>query len=194
MADSVLAGTIAFFFFFCVYDVVLPFILVFTLFFAFLEKSKLLGEEVIRDSDGKEHTFTRKNFNAMIAFSVAFFVVASAQLVRIISEIMANTVIILVTGLCFMLALGITHTGKDEFKLPDPWKKWFWGVSAAGILLILFNALGWLNSIYAFLVRNWNNTQVATVIMVLVFVGFIIWITAPQKTTKDKSDDDDDDD
>ena len=86
MADSILSGTIAFMAKIGVYDVVLPFVLVFTLFFAFLEKSQVLGIEVVKDSKGAEHRFTRKNLNAIIAFSAAFFVVASAQLVRRLKE------------------------------------------------------------------------------------------------------------
>jgi len=167
-----------------VYDVVLPFILVFTLFFAFLEKSKVLGIEVIKDKTGTEHRFTRKNLNAIIAFSAAFFVVASAQLVRIISEVIANTVILIVTGLMFILAVGVTHTGDKEFDLGTMgkgWKMGFWIVSALGILLILFNAMGWLDAIYNFLLRSWDSAGVATILMILVFVGFMVWVTKPQK-------------
>lgn len=184
MADTILGGTIAFMAKIGVYDVVLPFILVFTLFFAFLEKSKVLGIEVVKDAKGKEHRFTRKNLNAIIAFSAAFFVVASAQLVRIVSEVIANTVILLVSGLCFMLAVGITHTGDEEFdldKLGKGWKVAFWTVSGLGIILILFNALGWLDAIYQFLLRSWDSAAVATILMILIFVGFMVWLTKPQK-------------
>jgi len=188
VADTVLGETIGFMAKIGVYDVVLPFILVFTLFFAFLEKSKVLGIEVIKDAAGKEHRFTRKNLNAMIAFCAAFFVVASAQLVRIISEVIANTVILIVTGLCFMLAVGITHTGEKEFDLDSMGKGWklaFWIVSAVGILLILFNALGWLDAIYTFLAYNWDSAGVATMLMILIFVGFMVWVTKPQKGNSD---------
>ena len=58
------------------YDVVLPFLLVFTLVFGVLEKSKILGTE--KGGDGE--MYTRKNLNAMVAFISGFFVVASAQL------------------------------------------------------------------------------------------------------------------
>ncbi len=174
-----------------VYDVVLPFILVFTLFFAFLEKSKILGIEVVKDSTGTEHRFTRKNLNAIIAFSAAFLVIASAQLVRIISEVIANTVIIIVAGLSFILAVGVTHTGDNEFDLDSMgkgWKMGFWIISALSILLILFNALGWLNAIYLFLLRSWDTAAVASLLMILVFVGFMVWVTKPQKGDTSKDD------
>ena len=54
-----------------VYDVILPFLLVFTAVFSILEKTRILGMETI---DGKE--YTRKNQNSMLAFVMAFFFVA----------------------------------------------------------------------------------------------------------------------
>ena len=66
MAQTVLGGTIDFLGRLGVYDVLLPFLLVFTLVFAFLEKTKVLGVEIVKDKAGNEHTYTRKNLNAII--------------------------------------------------------------------------------------------------------------------------------
>ena len=63
-----------------VYDVVLPFLLVFTIVFAILEKTRVLGTD---DVDGKH--LPKKNLNAVVAFVMAFLVIASTSLVRIIS-------------------------------------------------------------------------------------------------------------
>lgn len=192
MVESALGGSIVFLAKLGVYDVVLPFILIFTLVFAFLEKSKILGVEVVKHKD-KEYTYTRKNLNSMVAFTIGFFVIASAQLVRIISEIIANTMIIVVMGVSFLLAVGITHTGKEEFILPEPWKKIFFWVSGLGVLFITLNALGWLAAIYDFIINNWQNAHVATALMVLVFVGFMVWVTSGGKKKPDKDDKADDD-
>jgi uncharacterized membrane protein len=186
MANSVLGEVLVFLARIGIYDVVLPFLLVFTLLFAFLEKTKVLGVEIIKDKNGDEHYYTRKNLNSMIAFVSAFFVIASSQLVRILSEVIANTMILIVTGVCFMLAIGVSHTGTGEFDLGvfgrnSAWKKGFWAVNAIGIILILLNALGWLDAIYDFLLRNWSNGAVATIIMILVFVGFMAWVTSGGK-------------
>ena len=181
MTETVLGGTITFLAKIGVYDVVLPFLLVFALMFAFLEKTKVLGVEVIKDASGNEHIYTRKNMNAVVAFTAAFFVIASSQLVRIISEVMANTIILIVAGVSFLLAIGVTHTGEGEFDLATmgngQWKKWFWVANLVGILLIFFNALGWLHDIYAFVSNNWNNSAVITVVLIALFAGMIIWLT-----------------
>jgi len=71
-----------------IYDVILPFLLIFTIVFAILEKTRIFGTEKI---EGEE--VTKKNINAMVAFVVGFLVVASTRLVSIINETMANMVL-----------------------------------------------------------------------------------------------------
>lgn len=178
MVQTVLGGVVDFLGKLGVYDVLLPFLLVFTLMFAFLEKSKVLGIEVIVDKAGKEHQYTRKNLNAIVAFTVGFFVIASSQLVRIISEVMANTIILVVAGLSFMLVIGVYHTGDKELDVGKKWKNYLWPISAVAILLIFFNALGWIDSIYQFIIRTGSTTWFATVIFLLVFIGLMFWITS----------------
>lgn len=185
MASTVLGGTIDFLARLGVYEVVLPFLLVFTLLFAFLEKTRILGVEEVRDEKGNSHFMTRKNLNAMISFTSAFFVIASSQLVRIISEVMANTVILIVLGLCFALSAGIWHTSTDEFALEDGWKTVFYVISFLGVILILFNALGWLDAIYTFLKVSVKSSAVMSVIMVLIFIGLMAWITYSGKRSPD---------
>jgi len=177
MVSTVLGGVIGFLGELGVYDILLPFLLVFTLMFAFLEKTKVLGLEVIVDKAGKEHTYTRKNLNAIVAFTTGFFVIASSQLVRIISEVLANVIILVVVGVSFMLAIGVYHTGTDEMKLSNKWKNVLYPISFIAILLILFNALGWIDAIYNFILQTASTTWFATIIFILVFIGLIFWIT-----------------
>lgn len=181
MAQTVLGGTIDFLGRLGVYDILLPFLLVFTLMFAFLEKTKVLGIEVVKDKSGNEHTYTRKNLNAIVAFCVGFFVIASSQLVRVISEVMANTIIIVVASVCFMLAIGVYHTGKDEMKVGDNLKHWLFGISGISIVFIVLNALGWLNALYDFFSRTYQSSWFATIAMLLVFVGLMVFITGSPK-------------
>lgn len=191
MADTVLGGAIEFMAQLGVYDIILPFLLVFALMFATLEKTKVLGvETIVSPKTGKEHTYTRKNLNSIVAFTTAFFVIASAQLVRIISEVIANTMILLVTGLCFMLTVGLSHSGTGEFSLSKHkgWEIGFWVVNAVGILLIFLNAIGWLDKIYQFFLRGIRSPQTVTIIMILLFVGIMWWITKSPKRASSDSD------
>ncbi|PIN72650.1 hypothetical protein COV21_01515, partial [Candidatus Woesearchaeota archaeon CG10_big_fil_rev_8_21_14_0_10_45_5] len=74
-----------------VYDVILPLLLVFTIVFAILEKTMVLGYEKIGDKK-----YTRKNLNSMVAFVTALLVVGSTKLVAMINETVSNTVLLLI--------------------------------------------------------------------------------------------------
>ena len=56
--ESIFRGVISFLNTLGVYDIILPFLLVFTLVFAILEKTKVLGTEKVGDK-----TITKKNLN-----------------------------------------------------------------------------------------------------------------------------------
>src|SRR3989338_10174572 len=82
------------------YDVVLPFLLVFTIVFAILEKTKLFGTEKIG-----AHDYTKKNLNAMTAFVISFLVVASSQLVAAINESLARVVLLMLVSVSFIMLI-----------------------------------------------------------------------------------------
>ncbi len=155
-----------------VYDVLLPFLLVFTIMFAILEKTKILGTEKI---DGKE--YTKKNINAMVAFVAGFLVIASTQLVSVINETVANVVLVLVLAISFLLLVGVFY-GSEEFTLKNSpnWLKFFMVLMFIGVVVIFLNAMGWLGSIFGFF-SLWNSEWVASLVMVLVILGFMWFVT-----------------
>src|SRR3989338_6934868 len=103
------------------FDVVLPFLLVFTIVFALLERTKVLGVEEV---DGKK--FTKKNLNSMAAFVIAFLVVASSRLVEIITEVSSKFVVILFLVVLFLLLVGSFFMEKpDAVFLEGGWKTTF---------------------------------------------------------------------
>lgn len=190
MSGTVLGNAMNFMAELGVFEVVLPFLLVFTMVFAFLEKTKIYGTEQFRsDKDDKIHEVTRKNLNSMTAFVIAFFVVASAQLVSLISEVTANVVLLIVLVFSFTLTVGaFQKQEKDGFFLNKSWTKIFSVIVFVGIALIFLNALSWLDVIYQFLLSNWSGEIVATILMVAVFGGFIWYITADPNSNKGSSD------
>ncbi|KYK25972.1 hypothetical protein AYK26_01690 [Euryarchaeota archaeon SM23-78] len=169
---SVFRGTLEFFGQIGVYDVVLPFLLIFTLIFAILEKTKIYGTEKI---EGKE--LTRKNLNAMTAFVIAFFVVASTQLVAIINEVLAHTVLLLLLSICFLMLVGSFHTGKEEFALKKGWRTAFMWIMFIGIVMVFLNALGWLQVIYNYVVFGFSTVVVSSIIFVVIIIVAIAYVT-----------------
>ena len=159
-----------------VYDVVLPLLLIFSIVFALLEKTKVFGEENL--PSGKPTT--RKNINAMVAFVAAFFVVASAQLVGIIHALIAQVSLVLVTFIMFMILIGVFK--KDEaLSLEGGWEKFFMIIAFVAIVLIFMNSMGWLQLLWEYLAFNWNSEFVAIVILFGLIVAFIAWVTKSGK-------------
>src|SRR3989338_190356 len=161
-----------------VYDVILPFLLVFTIIFAILEKTKIFGVDKI---DGKD--LPKKNINAMVAFVIAFLVIASTKLVGVINEVMANVVLLIILGICFLLLVGVFF-GDKEFnsmkELPVLTQLLIY-VMAIGLVVIFLNALGWLQFILD-IFDNINADWAASLIFIVVIIGFILWIThTPEK-------------
>jgi len=68
MTESMLAESLQFLSRLGVFDVILPFLLVFTIVYAILEKTKVLGTEKV---GGK--VASRKNLNSMVSFVIGFF-------------------------------------------------------------------------------------------------------------------------
>lgn len=198
---SAFGETFSFFAKLGVYEILLPFLLVFTLIFAILEKSAILGHDEIPTKDGKKtRKVTKKNQNSMIAFVVAFIVVASSEIVRVLNQIIADTVILLVASIMFLMLAGSFHKqSADGFFLnpENEHQKWvyysFMVIMFAGIVLIFLNAIGWLDLIYFYLTKGFNSSTVGSIIVVLVFIAIIMIVTKGnpgEKKDKKKKEDD----
>jgi len=82
-----------------IFDIALPFLLVFTIIFAILEKSKVLGKE-------------SRKFNIIIAAILGLLVVRNATVVNLIHRLLPNISLIVVAIIMFLLLIGI-FMGKE---------------------------------------------------------------------------------
>jgi hypothetical protein len=172
---STFRGVIDFFADLGMYDVVLPFLLVFAMVFAILEKSRVFGTEPA--SGGEPSGMPKKNINAIVAFCVAFFVVASAQLVEVIIKVSSHMVIFLLALVLFMVLIGsFMAESKTGVALTGPAAVAFAVMCFIAIVLIFLNGLNWLDPLYQFIVGNFTNEIVATVIMMAIILGAIALI------------------
>ena len=89
------------------YEIFLPFILIYAVVFAILEKSRIFEKE---DNDRNS-----RSVNSVIAFVFGLFTVASIQTVQYIQGLIVNIVVFLIFILVTMIALGFVF-GKDYFK------------------------------------------------------------------------------
>ena len=184
--ESTFRGVIGFFYKIGIYDVVLPFLLVFTIMFAILEKTRVLGTE----KDEKDRDMPKRNLNSLVAFCIGFFVVASSKIVAVINQSLANVVLLVLVSVCFLMLIG-TFRGTEEIKLAkdEPLMIFFMIFMGIGVLLIFLQALGWLMPIIEFLQANWNTNAVASVVLLIVIIAFMMFITKePKKEKKEKKD------
>jgi D-alanyl-lipoteichoic acid acyltransferase DltB (MBOAT superfamily) len=170
-----------------VYDVILPFLLVFTIMYAILEKTRVLGEDI--SPDGKLR-YTKKNLNSIVAFVIAFFVIASAKLVALINEAMGNVVILVLVGVSTLMLLGVFE-GTQEIKFKEgSWQLIFFIIfMILGVLLIFLHAVQTsdgeplLDYIYNYMSDNWDSEAVSSLILVGLISLFIWAITRGNPST-----------
>jgi hypothetical protein len=180
--ESVFRGVISFFDKLGIYDVVLPFLLTFTIVFAILEKTRILGT-----SDYEGHKYSKKNLNAIVAFVTAFFVVASTKLVGVINKALANSVLLLLLAILFLLLVGTFFKEGEGVFLEGRWRLLFMTIMFVGIVFIFLDALDWLEPFWDFLRDNYQTQWVASLILLVFVVLFMYFITREKRSSPAKS-------
>jgi hypothetical protein len=187
---STFRGVIEFFGELGIYDVILPFLLVFAVTFAILEKTKIFGTEKIGDA-----VYTRKNYNALVAFCLGFFVVASTKLVAIVNQGMANIAIIMVSFVSFMMTIGVFYKEGESIFDDEGIKKYRPGIIIGTfivVLLIMLNIItndagvSWFMIGYTWLESHWDSNVVGSLVLIGLIVGFMAWIQKGPKATPEK--------
>ena len=186
--ESVFREIIGFFGDIGVYDVVLPFILVFTIIFAILEKTRILGTDTIEGNP-----YSKKNLNAMLAFVISFLVVASTRLVATINEAMANVAILILLGVGFLMLIGVFFKeGENVYLKEGPMRYTAMALMFIGILLIFLHAIrtadnqSWLEWFWSYLQGNWSSNLAGSIILVIVLLLFMLYIIGAGSNTAAK--------
>jgi|SRR3989338_2982043 len=163
-----------------IFDVVLPFLLVFTIVFALLERTKVFGVE---DIEGKK--YTKKNLNSVAAFVIAFLVVASSRLVEIITTVSSNFVVLLFAIVLFLLLVGSFFQEKPEgVFLEGGWKTVFMVIVFIGLIFIFLDALDLLQNTFGFLSGTNRGEVVGSVFLLVLIVFFMVYVTQDRKVEK----------
>ena len=160
-----------------VFEVVLPFLLVFTIVFALLERTKVFGVE---DVEGKK--YTKKNLNSAAAFVIAFLVVASSRLVEIITEVSSNFVVLLFLIVLFLLLVGSFFKEEPHgVFLEGGWKMTFMFLVFVGLVFIFLNALDLMGDVTSFFKGTDKGETVGSVLLLILLVLFIAFVTQGRK-------------
>ena len=147
-------------------EVILPFLLVFTVTFAVLQKSKVLG-------DGK------KQADALVALAVGLILIAFGNAVGIIIQLTAFLGVGLVILMVLMVLMGFMAK-EGDFELPG-WMHKGLGilvlVAVIIVVLILTGAWDWIYD-WIFTVDTDGSAVAANVIFVVGVIGAIVAVLA----------------
>ena len=163
-------------------DIMLPFLLVFVVIYAILQKTKILGEE-------------KKNLSVVVAIVVALLVVvphvtgrfpANSDPVLIINNALPQVSIVLVAIVFLLVMIGVF--GQDYVFLGVTAPGWITLVSLVAIILIFGGAAGWWSGAVGDTLQDFFGTEgIAIFIMLLTFGIIIAWITSESKDREEKS-------
>ena len=162
------------------FDVILPFLLVFTVVFGILEKTRIFGTEKLKGED-----YPKKNLNSMVAFVIAFFVVATKEVVTSLQVSLPQVALVLIILLSFLMLAG-SFMGDKTFSFENSkWAVFLTLVSFLAVLLIFLNSFGWFHPIVAFFSANPSTVLIPT-LLVGVVIGTIIYVvgSGPAKESK----------
>jgi len=187
MAESnFLVGAVQFMDKIGVYDVVLPFLLVFVIVYAILEKSKVFGTEKVGEKE-----VPRKNLNSMAAFVIGFLVIASSQLVASISAFVSQLVLLIVLVVAFLMLVGSFTNEKDmDGFLSGPENKTIryvlMSVMFLGILIIFLNSMmvgdvTWLEYAFNYLSASTNSSVLGSILLLAIMGGVIAFMVTGEK-------------
>lgn len=152
-----------------VFDVVLPFLLIFTLVFGFLEKIKLFGTK-----DGQPRT----NINAIFSLLVAGFMLTQEEIIEKITSFLPRVSLIMLIFVMLLLLIG-TFIGERQHE-------WTGGVFAVAAILCLI-AVFWAftSTDYDFMeggsISNWWDDNWGGVIGLAAVVAVFIAVVAGSK-------------
>ncbi|MFH1455882.1 MAG: hypothetical protein ABIF40_02945 [archaeon] len=180
--SSTLSAIIDFLVRFGLFDVILPFLLVFTIVFGILEKTRIFGVEEV---DGKK--YAKKNINSMVAFVLAFFVVAAKEIVTVIQTSLPLVALLLIIVFSFLLLAGSFMSDKEfSFENNTFWKVLLTTLMFIGIVGIFLYSLGWLDIIINYIATRSTPEGLgafALVVLVLATIGYVVgWKKAPVST------------
>jgi len=149
-------------------QVILPFLLVFVLVFAILDRIKILGED-------------KRQINALVSLAIALIFVTFTKAVNIVNNLIPFLAVLAVIILVFLVLWGFIATGKEGLVVNK-------GIKIAGGIIIFITlviaiifATGANETIQGWLSGSSSSMLVSTVVFVVVIVGAIVVVLTTGK-------------
>jgi membrane protease YdiL (CAAX protease family) len=153
------------------YSVFLPFLLVYVVVFAILEKSNFF-------TGGNSNDINARKIHSIIAFIFGVFVVASIQTVMYIQSLIINSILFIIFFLVLLILLSFV-LGEEGVKslFDNRYVKWsVFGIIIFVVLIIFLNMIGFFEY-----VSNLNigisSDDVYTFLILAGIIGILVWIS-----------------
>lgn len=175
-----------------IYDILLPFLLIFTLVFAVLEKTKILGVKL--NKNGDESKSPKTNLNTMVALVMGLAVVIphatnsyphGRDVVDIINTALPGIAMLIVAIFSFILLLGLWSGKQPKFIKSN---------TIGGIVVIVM-ALAviaiFVDSANVYRLPRWlwflQDPSVQAGIIVIVVFAILVWFITRDTTPKERT-------
>jgi len=140
----------------------LPFALIFTLVFAILQKTKLLGED-------------KKQIDAIVGLLVGLFLIAFPAARDIVVKLMPFLAVCVAILLVFMLLYGFVSGKKEGDILSKGWKYAFYALIAISLIIALIVITGYWDTLTNYLFNDATGSQIwINALVIIVIAGAII--------------------
>ena len=136
---------------------VLPFILVFTVVFAILQKSKILGED-------------KKQIDAMVALVFGLITITFAKAVGIINQLLPFLAVSVILILVFLIMVALFHKGEKEFVLHERFK---WAIFILSFIAVIIAGLVFTGA-WAYLADKFSGPTGSSLVTNIVFIVIIV--------------------
>lgn len=143
------------------FEIILPFLLVFVLIFAILEKTKILGA----DKEGEP----KKNLNAVFSILAALLVIYQTEIAEKILEFIPKVALLAVFFIMLLLLIGI-FVGAEQ-----GWSSWLLGI---GMVLALIGVIWayWSTAYYGvegYDIADWWYEYQGPIITIVVIIAIL---------------------
>lgn len=144
-----------------VFTYLLPFLLVFTIIFAVLEKTKIFGTE---------NNKPRTNINSVIALVIALIVVVNTRITDIMNNYLTNMALAIIVVMLFLLLFGLFGGSVDGFK------GWPLGIFFVISIIVVFIAL-FTGPLGIDLPWRFSDSDKAVIFGIIIFVLILGFVT-----------------
>ena len=143
------------------FNIVLPFLLIFAVTFAILQKIKLFGEE---DKS--------KRVNGIVSFVLALFLIAQQELVDIMLQFLPRVSMIVLVFLMLLLVVGV-------FKRDAEWSEWLLGLGVIAAIASVLWAIGASAGWNVPLLDDFTEGDIGVLLSLGVFI-LVIWLVVKE--------------